>query len=62
MFKVYIYSNQCLYLNLQVDVFMNTLALIFDFKEVQSHVCFVIVHDFFFFSYWSQCINSRSPS
>ena len=45
MFKV----HKSLYLNPQIDLFMNTFALIFDFKQVQSNV-FTVFCNFFFFS------------
>ena len=32
------YSNLFIYLNLQIDLSMNTFALIFDFKQVQSRM------------------------
>ena len=34
MFKVL----KSVFLNLQIDLFMNTFALIFDFKQVQSYL------------------------
>ena len=32
------YSNLFIYLNLQIDLIMNTFALILDFKQLQSLV------------------------
>ena len=32
------HSHLFIYLNLQINLFMNTFTLIFDFKQEQSHV------------------------
>ena len=33
----------CLSLNLQIDLFMNTFALVFNFKQIQSHIYYHII-------------------